>query len=83
MKREQLEHLIRACSTIAEDDELVIIGSQSILGQFPDAPDELLISNEADVYPERADVVDGSRCTISSSRSTPPIARRSGPSSAR
>jgi hypothetical protein len=32
MKREQLEHLIRACSTIAGDDELVIIGSQSILG---------------------------------------------------
>jgi hypothetical protein len=64
MTREQLEHLIRACSTIAEDDDLVIIGSQSILGQFPDAPEELLISNEADVYPrnhpERADVVDGS-----------------------
>jgi hypothetical protein len=34
MTREQLEHLIRACSTIAEDDDLVIIGSQSILGQF-------------------------------------------------
>ncbi|KIG13311.1 hypothetical protein DB30_00359 [Enhygromyxa salina] len=64
MKRAQLEHLIRACSTIAEDDEIIIIGSQSILGQFPDAPEELLISNEADVYPrnfpERAELVDGS-----------------------
>lgn len=63
MTREQLEHIIRACSTIAEDEELVIIGSQAILGQFPLAPDELLISNEADVYPrnhpERADVIDG------------------------
>jgi hypothetical protein len=28
MKRSQLEHLIRACTQIADDDELVIIGSQ-------------------------------------------------------
>lgn len=42
----------------------MIIGSQSILGQFPDAPASLLVSIEADVYPlarpERADLVDGS-----------------------
>ena len=37
MTREQLEHLIRAASTITDDDELVTIGSQSILGQFPEA----------------------------------------------
>ena len=64
MKREQLEHIIRASATIAEDDEIIIIGSQAILGQFPDAPEELLMSDEADVYPrnypERADLVDGS-----------------------
>ncbi|MFO7561752.1 MAG: DUF6036 family nucleotidyltransferase [Enhygromyxa sp.] len=64
MTREQLEHIIRACATIAEDDDLVVVGSQSILGQFPDAPDELLISDEADVYPrnhpERAELIDGS-----------------------
>jgi hypothetical protein len=64
MKRAQLEHIIRAACTIADDDELVIIGSQSILGQFPDAPEELLVSLEADVYPrhhpERADLIEGS-----------------------
>jgi hypothetical protein len=64
MTREQLEHVIRAASSIAEDDEIVIIGSQSILGQFPDAPAALLVSNEADVFPnnhpERWDLVDGS-----------------------
>ena len=38
MKRAQLEHIIRAACTIADDDELVIIGSQSILAQFPDPP---------------------------------------------
>lgn len=49
---------------IAEDDEIVVIGSQAVLGQFPRAPEELLVSIEADVYPrnrpERADLIDGS-----------------------
>ncbi len=64
MTRAQLEHLIRAASTIAGDDDLVIVGSQSILGQFPDAPADLTVSDEADIYPrtypERADLIDGS-----------------------
>lgn len=64
MTREQLEHVIRAAASIAEDDEIVVIGSQSVLGQFPDAPDALLVSNEADVFPknrpERWDLIDGS-----------------------
>lgn len=63
MKRSELEHVIRAACQIADDDELIIIGSQSILGAVPDAPAALLVSNEADVYPknhpERADLVDG------------------------
>lgn len=64
MNRQQLEHVIGASSSIAEDDEIVVIGSQAVLGQFPDAPAELLVSTEADVYPknrpERADLIDGS-----------------------
>ncbi len=64
MTRHQLEHIIRASADIADDDEIVVIGSQSILGQFPDAPAELRVSVEADVYPknhpERWDVIDGS-----------------------
>lgn len=64
MTREQLEHLVRAAAQIADDDELIIIGSQAVLGQFPDAPAELTVSNEADLYPknkpERADLIDGS-----------------------
>jgi hypothetical protein len=63
MTRQQLEHLIRAAAVIADDDELVVIGSQSILGQYPDAPSTLLVSVEADLYPknhpERADLIDG------------------------
>jgi hypothetical protein len=64
VNRRQLEHIIGSAATIAEDDDIVVIGSQAILGQFPDAPPELLVSVEADVYPmrhpERADLVDGS-----------------------
>lgn len=64
MTRTQLEHIIRASGTIANDSDIVVVGSQSILGQFPDAPADLLISREADVYPlhypDRADLIDGS-----------------------
>ena len=63
MTRSELEHLIRASGAIADDGELIIIGSQSILGQFPNAPNTLCMSMEMDVYPrnkpERADLVDG------------------------
>jgi hypothetical protein len=62
--REQLEHLIRAAAVIADDNEIIVIGSQAILGQFPQAPQSMLISAEADLFPrnhpERADVLDGS-----------------------
>jgi hypothetical protein len=64
MTRSQLEHIIRAAADIADDDEIIVIGSQSILGQYPEAPAALLVSAEADVYPrnkpDRADLVDGS-----------------------
>jgi hypothetical protein len=64
MKRSELEHIIRASGAIADDNELIIIGSQSILGQHPDAPADLLVSMEADLYPrnkpELAELVDGS-----------------------
>ena len=63
MQRSELEHIIRASGDVAQDDEIVIIGSQSILGQFPNAPMRLLASMEADVYPNHnphlADRVDG------------------------
>jgi hypothetical protein len=68
MKRSQLEHLIRASSAILNDDAVIIIGSQAILGSYGDLvlPDILTRSIEADVIPfrdhdgRRADLVDGS-----------------------
>jgi hypothetical protein len=64
VKREDLEHIIRAAAEIADDSEIIVIGSQAILASFPDAPEALLVSMEADVYPknrvERSDLIDGS-----------------------
>ncbi len=63
MKRSELEHIIRAAGAISREDRIVIIGSQSILGQFPNAPALLSRSMDADLYPlvhpERAGQVDG------------------------
>lgn len=63
MKRSDLEHIIRAAAAITDQYEIMIVSSQSILGAVPDAPPELLLSMEADVYPmqrpELADLIDG------------------------
>ncbi len=66
MNRLDLEHLIRAAGAIIQRDELIIIGSQSILGAFPDIDNEVIIqSSEADIIPigdeeDLRDVIDGS-----------------------
>ncbi len=54
MRRAELEHVIRAAAEVASEKEIVIVGSQAILAQYPDAPDELLRLQEADVYPRDA-----------------------------
>lgn len=63
MDRAALEHVLRAASAIADEHEFVVIGSQAVLGQFPNAPEALLASVEVDVYPRRApeksDLIDG------------------------
>ncbi len=51
MNRAELEHIIRAASGVTNQADIVVIGSQSILAQFPDAPPDLLASMEADVFP--------------------------------
>jgi hypothetical protein len=64
MKRADLEHIIRAAGSITDCRQIVVIGSQAILGSFPDAPVEITASQEADTFPldapEKADLIDGS-----------------------
>lgn len=67
MRREQLEHVLRAACTIANTDAALVIGSQAILGSFSDEvlPDAAVRSVEVDVTflddpaDERSDQVDG------------------------
>ena len=62
MNRIQLEHIIRAASQIAGDDEIVVIGSQAIHARDMSLPPIAFQSAEADVYPRnhpgRADEID-------------------------
>jgi len=41
MKRRHLEHILRAAGAVTDETEIVILGSQSVLGTLADAPDEL------------------------------------------
>jgi len=55
MNREQLEHAIRAACDVASEDRVIVFGSQSILGKFPDASANLRQSIEVDIAPGSGD----------------------------
>ena len=67
MKRVELAHILRAASRITSTTDILVVGSQSILGSFDedDLPDEAVGSIEADVAfvgedaAEKALAVDG------------------------
>jgi hypothetical protein len=67
VNRDELEHLLRASARIAEESDVIVFGSQAILGSFDDAelPEEAISSIELDVCfrgdpdVEKADRVDG------------------------
>lgn len=63
MERYQLEHIIRAASGITGATDFIVVGSQAILGQFPEAPVELRVSIEVDLFtlrdPSDAELVEG------------------------
>jgi hypothetical protein len=67
MNREQLAHVLRAAAQITDDGDILVIGSQAILGSFGegDLPPEVTISTEADLVfrddPDewKSDQVDG------------------------
>jgi hypothetical protein len=70
MKRSELEHVLRAAAAIAQEQSFVVVGSQAVLMAFPDAPPELLVSREIDLYPaihpEKSDLIDGAIGAMSS-----------------
>lgn len=68
MKREQLEHILRAASRIVDERDFLVIGSAAVLGTFDDdqLPYEASRSDEADIAPyndpdgEKSLLVEGS-----------------------
>ena len=66
MRRDQLEHLIRAAGALIGDNTVIVVGSQAILATVPSPAEEVLMrSLEADLLPlddpleEKADLIDG------------------------
>lgn len=66
MRQRQLEHLIRAATNLLNSSEVIVIGSQSILGSHKDTtlPEVLTLSIEVDFLPisgneSDADRIDG------------------------
>lgn len=63
MKLDELQHVLRASAAIAQENSMVVVGSQAILLLLDAPPEALLVSREVDLYPalhpERADLIDG------------------------
>ena len=67
MRREQLEHVLRAACTVASEEAALVIGSQAILGSFPEdaLPEAAARSIEVDLAflddpgDTKSDLVDG------------------------
>jgi hypothetical protein len=53
MRRDQLEHAIRTACQIIERPEVIVVGSQAILGTFreDELPGQATMSNEIDILP--------------------------------
>lgn len=53
MKKQQLDHVLRAAGRITGERQFLIIGSQSLHGRFPDLPDDIDRSAEVDLIAKR------------------------------
>jgi hypothetical protein len=49
MKKQQLDHVLRAAGRITGEKQFLIIGSQSLHGKHPDVPDAIARSAEVDL----------------------------------
>jgi hypothetical protein len=63
VRRPEFDHVVAVAAALTEEAEIVVIGSQAILGNVEDPPAAMLRSLEADIYPrarpERAEEIDG------------------------
>ncbi len=49
MKKQQLDHVLRAAGRITGEKQFAIIGSQSLHGRYPDLADDIVRSAEVDL----------------------------------
>lgn len=49
MKKQQVDHVLRAAGRITGEKQFVIIGSQSLHGKYPDMADDIVMSAEVDL----------------------------------
>jgi hypothetical protein len=49
MKKQQLDHVLRAAGRITGEKQFLIIGSQALHGKYPDLPDDIARSAEVDL----------------------------------
>lgn len=49
MKKQHLDHVLRAAGRITGEKQFIIIGSQSLHGRYPDLPDDIVRSAEVDL----------------------------------
>ncbi len=53
MKKQQVDHILRAAGRITGEKQFVIIGSQSLHGKFPDIADDIVRSVEVDLIAKK------------------------------
>jgi hypothetical protein len=49
MKKQQVDHVLRAAGELTGEKQFAIIGSQSLHGKYPNLADEMLLSFEVDL----------------------------------
>lgn len=59
MKKQQVDHVLRAAGRITGEKQFVIIGSQSLHGKYPDIADEIVMSAEVDLVAAKSPQVTG------------------------
>jgi hypothetical protein len=53
MKKQQVDHILRAAGRITGEKQFIIIGSQSLHGKHPDMADDIVRSAEVDLIAKR------------------------------
>ena len=50
MKKQEVDHVLRAAGRITREKQFIIVGSQALHGKYPDLADDIVRSAEVDLY---------------------------------